>query len=345
MSNLAILEKIDAIAFKKESRFMQALTQALPQAPVVLAPALVRQAITIIKGSEVLQKCSEFSLFNSIAEVAQAGLSLDLHLGQCYLVPFAGIATVIYGYRGLIELARRSGDVNEIVGEIRYEKDKFSISLGSNRQLVHVPADLPASKRGVRLGAYAIADMARSRPVFEYMTADEIERIKGAVIKRAKGKQTVWETENENEMWRKTPIRRLAKRLPQSPALIPFIQAAIRDEYRQQGIHQVVELPPLTNGGGESVPLVEVLREENVVEERQVESPRKSEIKESKPKPDAKISKEQVQKIYNLVADLNLESDMTGKCLKEIGHAGKLADLPADKFTALAQALEKRSKQ
>ena len=345
MSQLAILEKIDSVAFNPKSRFMQTLVQALPQATPILAPALVRQALTIIKGSETLQRCTEFSLFAAIAEVAQAGLSLDLHLGQCYLVPFSGMATVMYGYRGLIELARRSGDVNEIVGEIRYEKDKFSLSLGSDRRLVHVPADLPSSKRGARLGAYAIADMARSRPVFEYMTAEDIEPIKGAVIKRCEGQARPYLGDGERERnVEKNPIRRLAKRLPQTPSLVPFIQASIRDEYRQQGIHQVVELPPLTNGGGESVPMVEVLREENVVEQRQVETPRQSEIKEQKPKPNAKITKEQSQKIFMLVADLNLETDEIGKCLKQIGHAGKLADLPADKFLALAQALEKRSK-
>src|ERR1700731_3946815 len=138
MPTLTVLEKIDSVAFNKNSRFMAALVQALPQTPLVLAPALVRQALTVIKGSDSLQKCTEFSLFTSIAEVAQAGLSLDLHLGQCYLVPFAGICTVMYGYRGLAELARRSGEVDEVVGEIRYAKDEFHLTLGSERRLIHV---------------------------------------------------------------------------------------------------------------------------------------------------------------------------------------------------------------
>ena len=92
MSNLAILEKIDSVAFNPKSRFMSALVQALPQQSIVLAPALVRQALTVIKASAKLQKCSEYSLFTSIAEVAQAGLSLDVHLGQCYLVPFSEVS-------------------------------------------------------------------------------------------------------------------------------------------------------------------------------------------------------------------------------------------------------------
>jgi recombination protein RecT len=351
MSNLAIIEKIDAIAGKKDSRFMQALVQALPQQSIILAPALVRQALTVIKASEALQRATEYSIFTSIAEVAQAGLSLDLHLGQCYLVPFSGVCTVMYGYRGLQELARRSGEVNEIVGEIRFSKDEFHISLGSNRSLVHVPLDAPESKRGERLGAYAIADMVRSRPVFEYMDAEQIERIKNAVIKRTekKGRQSVWQTEHENEMWRKTPIRRLAKRLPQSPALIPFIQASIRDEYRQQGIHQVVELPALDNGHGESIPMAEVLREEKIVEEAPQREARESKIKE-KPQAEVKaeasgpITADQFDQLYGLLPDLKLTMHSCLGIMKKLGHKGAPKQFPAAKFQTLIAELEKARK-
>ena len=351
MANLAILEKIDSVCFNPKSRFMSALVQALPQTPMVLAPALVRQALTVIKASESLQKCSEYSLFTSIAEVAQAGLSLDLHLGQCYLVPFSGVATVMYGYRGLIELARRSGEVNEIVGEIRFSKDQFSITLGSDRKLVHIPLDAPESKRGERLGAYAIADMSRSRPVFEYMDAEQILRIKSAVVKRAKGKTTVWETENENEQWRKTPIRRLAKRLPQSPMMIPFINAAIRDEYRQQGIHQVVEMPSLMNGGPDPIPMVEILKEEKIIEGPPQREARESKIKE-KPKAQQEeeskgpISGEQFEQLYSLLPDLKLSMVDCVAEMKKLGfHSDKQGGpkkFPAGKFLALIEALQNR---
>ena len=327
---------------------MQALVQALPQAPMVLAPALVRQALTVIKASDALQRCSEFSLFTSIAEVAQAGLSLDLHLGQCYLVPFSNVATVMYGYRGLIELARRSGDVSEIVGEIRYSKDEWKLTLGTERKLIHIPFEGPESKRGERLGAYAIAEMLRSRPVFEYMTMEQIEKIKNAVIKRSekKGKQSVWQTENEPEMVRKTPIRRLAKRLPQSPGLIPFIQAAMRDEYRQQGIHQVIDMPPLREPGGDEIPMVEVLRDEKVVEEPREREARESTIKE-KPKAEREaaasgpISGPQFDQLYDLLPHLGLTMMDCVSKMKGLGHKGVPRAFPAAKFNALIKALEK----
>jgi recombination protein RecT len=339
MATLAIIERIESISANPKLKFMQALTQALPPQSMILAPALVRQAITIIKGSDSLQRCSEFSLLTSIAEVAQCGLSLDLHLGQCYLVPFSNVATVMYGYRGLIELARRSGEVLDMVGEIRYSKDQFQIRLGTDRSLMHVPLDAPESKRGERLGAYAIATLARSGTVFEYMDADQILRIRNGVIKRKKSdKPSVWETEHENEMWRKTAIRRLAKRMPQSPALIPFVQAAIRDEYRQQEIRQVVEMPPAIN---------EALAEAEIVETPLQKDARESKIKSkpaAKPTVDATITPEQVKQIQMLVADLNLETTDIGKEAKALGHTGPLAKLPSHLFKPLAEALEKRSK-
>lgn len=354
MSNLAILEKIDAVAFSPKSRFMQALVQALPQQTPVLAPALVRQALTIIKGSEVLQRCTEYSLFTSIAEVAQAGLSLDLHLGQCYLVPFSGVATVMYGYRGLQELARRSGEVNEIVGEIRFSKDEFKIRLGTDRQIFHIPLDKPESQRGEKLGAYAIADMKLSRPVFEYMDAEQILRIKNAVLKRKKtDRKSVWETEHENEMWRKTPIRRLAKRLPQTPSLIPFIQAAQRDEERQQGIHQVVDLPSLHVGpldSSEPVPMAEILKEAKVTEQPPQREARESKIKE-KPKAEQEaaaagpISEDQFDQMYGLLPDLKLTMQNCVSVMKRLGHAGPPKKFPAAKFAALIEALQKAGKK
>jgi len=244
----------------------------------------------------------------------------------------------MYGYRGLAELARRSGEVNEVVGEIRYAKDEFRLTLGSDRKLIHVPLDVPESKRGEWLGAYAIADMKLSRPVFEYMSAEQILKIKNAVVKRAekKGKQSVWQTEHEAEMWRKTPIRRLAKRLPQSPGLIPFIQAAIRDEYRQQGIHQVVEIAP---------EIEHVLAAEKIKEVPPQRDARESPVKEkskAEQKSD-KITKVQVSQIYTLAADLALESTEIPKAMREAGHKGTLAELPANLFMALADNLQKRA--
>jgi recombination protein RecT len=333
MANLAVVDKIEAIAGQPKSRFMLALAQSMPQGVGILPAALVRGALSAIKASESLQRCSEYSLFTSIAEVAQTGLSLDTHLGQAFLVPFSNQATVMYGYRGLCELARRSGEVDDIVGEIVYSKDEFHLALGSHRDLIHVPFSGPPSERGVMLGAYAIAEMRHGRPAFEYMTMEEIDRIKNAVIKRKKSdKPSPWEMEGAvGEMIRKTPVRRLGKRLPQSPSLIPFVQASIRDEYRQAGIVKTVEMTPA----------VEIALEAAEIEPEPENPPakRESQIKE-KPqveKPDTTpITGDQFDQIYKLIADLRLTvADDLIPTMRAMGHKGSPRQFPAAKFQEL----------
>lgn len=327
MANLAIIEKIEAVAVSHKSRFMVALKDSMPQGCGILPAAMVRGALSAIKNSPQLQGCSEYSLFTSIAEVAQTGLSLDVHLGQAYLVPFSGVATVMYGYRGLCELARRSGEVTEIVGELRYAKDQWRISLGTRRELFHVPLDAPPSKRGAILGAYAVAELLHGQPVFEYMTIEEIEKISSAVLKRAKGKPSPWET-NPEEMMRKTPIRRISKRLPQSPSLIPFVQSALRDEYRQAGIINVADITPA---------VAQVLDAENIEPPPPASEP-KSQIKEEKS--DDKITDSQAKDVYTLISDCKLESTDMPKLLAAVGHKGKLVTLPKEKLAALHEKIQ-----
>lgn len=342
MSNLSITDKISGIAFQPKSNFMLALEQCLPPNSPITGPALMRGALQLIKKNVALQKCSEFSLFAAIVEVGQSGLSLDVHLGQSYLVPIAGECQMWLGWRGMVELARRSGEIAEIVSEIRYSKDRFNISYGTARNIEHVPADVPVSKRGAILGAYAIADRivnGNLRPEFEYMDIEQINSIKNVVLKRKKSdKPGAWET-NEDEMIRKTPIRRLAKRLPQSPAMIPLIRAAIRDEYRQQGLDPMIQLP---------APVAEALVDEGIHEPQpEAGKERESQVKEqSKSEQRAdKITKAQVSQIYTLAADLALESTEIPKALREIGHKGKLDELPANLCMALAGNLQKRAEK
>lgn len=332
---LAVVEKIEQVSLQPKSRFMVALAQSMPQGIGLLPAALVRGALSAIKASPSLQKCSEYSLFTSIAEVAQTGLSLDTHLGQAYLVPFSGQATVMYGYRGLIELARRSAEVDEIVGELRYEKDHWAISLGSQRNLTHVPFDGPPSKRGKILGAYAVAELRHGRPMFEYMTAEEIEAIRDPVLKRHKArtdKPSPWET-NGTEMFRKTPIRRLAKRMPQSPSLVNFVAAAIRDEYRQQGM----SVAPIVSAETEKVLDTMGIEPPTPIEERT------SEIHE-KPSTNP-ISANEFDDLYTMMADakLSMEKDLI-PLMKSFGHKGNPKQFPKANLAALIEKIQERKK-
>jgi recombination protein RecT len=185
-------------------------------------------------------KCSPISLMACVLESAQLGLELDRILGHAYIVPFAGEATLIIGYKGFAHLMYQSGAIRSISAEVVRPKDKFARTLGTERQLLHAPALIPDNDDpDTWRGAYAVAHMLVGGTEFEYLEASKIiaarNRSKSWQAWLREKKATPWQTDTE-EMWRKTPIRRLAKRMPVSTTdkRDIILRAVMIDEYGER---------------------------------------------------------------------------------------------------------------
>lgn len=157
------------------------------------------------------------SLIRSVMQSSQLGLEVGGHLGQAYLVPFKGEINLIVGYRGLLSLARRSGEITSINAEIVYEKDEFDLSLGLEPKVIHKP--FLKGERGDPVIVYMSAHFKDGGHHFEWMTIDDVHKIRdnsqGYQAAVRNKKPTPWET-NYEEMVRKTVIRRGWKYLPMS---------------------------------------------------------------------------------------------------------------------------------
>ncbi len=194
---------------------------------------LLRISMTSIQRNPSLLECDPRTLLSVIIQCAQLGLEPDDVMGKAYLVPFKnnkkGTTDVqlIIGYRGLIDLAMRSGSVEAIQARIVYENEPFEFVDGVS--IKHRP--LPPSKRGGKLGVYAVARLKSGTILYEFLWAEEVEAVKKQ-SKSYSSKSSPWHT-HEEEMWKKTAIRRLAKYLPLS---VEFQKAAIVDEYQEAGI-------------------------------------------------------------------------------------------------------------
>jgi recombination protein RecT len=213
----------------------------------------VRVVLQAIAKNPDLLKCDRNSLILAVMEAAQLGLEPTGVLGNAYLVPFWNAkasrfeATLITGYRGLISLVRRSGEVDMIEARLRYKGDVFHIEYGSDPRIDHVP-ELLADKRGPVIGAYMIARVRGSDvPYIEYMTDAELD----AIRKRSRASQHgPWVTD-PGEMQRKTVVRRGIKYLPISV----FVEHAIEIE---DAAEEVAGLPP---GADEQPPTSDPLLE------------------------------------------------------------------------------------
>lgn len=190
-----------------------AMAQALPKHMDV--DRLMRLAMTTIRTTPELRKADVPSLLGAVMQAAQLGLEPGL-MGHCYLLPFKnnkkGITEVqfIIGYKGMIDLARRSGHIQSIYAHAVYENDEFEYELGLDPKLVHKPT--MEADRGQFIGAYAVAHFKDGGYQFEFMPKSEIEKRKGR-SKAASSKFSPWHTDYE-EMAKKTVVRHMWKYLP-----------------------------------------------------------------------------------------------------------------------------------
>jgi recombination protein RecT len=183
-------------------------------------------------------------------QCSQLGLEPNTPLGHAYLIPFEKkkkqgndwvvdkVETqIVIGYKGLIDLARRSGQVISISAHAVHANDHFDYAFGLDERLEHRPA---RSNRGPVTDFYAVAKLVGGGHAFDVMSAEEVNEIRNASqnYKFARDKsKTVWGQHYE-EMGRKTVLRRLFKYLPVS---IELASASALDEIGAVGKSQALD--------------------------------------------------------------------------------------------------------
>lgn len=173
---------------------------------------LYQMYVSTINREPQLANCSVESVLSCFMKCAALGLepsNVD-GLGRAYILPYGNKnyrtgqkeATLIIGYKGMIDLARRSGQIRDISARAVHEGDEFTYSYGLNEDLRHVPC----AKPGKLTHVYMIANFKDGGHYFQVMNADEIE----AAAKRSPsyGKAvSPWKSDYE-AMAKKTVIRR-----------------------------------------------------------------------------------------------------------------------------------------
>lgn len=172
---------------------------------------LIRLAVTALHNNTTLQSCSMISIANSVMLSAQLGLEVNNGLGHAYLVPYSGVCTFQPGYRGLIDLAYRSGTVKDIQAHLVYDNDEFDYQLGDDPRLKHKPC--VKGERGDWYGGYSVVKMNDGEVSFYYMSRAEIDAVRDKCSQSWSGnyrKKSPWFTWPE-EMAKKTIVKRHLK--------------------------------------------------------------------------------------------------------------------------------------
>jgi recombination protein RecT len=215
-----------ALDYLNNGKFKEQLAAALPK--FLDTDHFIRSAITEFRLNPQLAECSVPSVLGYFMQAAACGLEPASMLGQCYPVPFNNKKTgqkeaqFICGYRGMLSIARRSGEIASVDAQIVHEKDTFEIEYGLEPKLVHKPC--LTGDPGPMIGAYVVVRFKGDgvEPLMKYMPKSEIDSHR----KRSKASgYGPWATDYD-EMAKKTVFRSVFKWLPIS---IEQIQATTTD--------------------------------------------------------------------------------------------------------------------
>lgn len=212
------------------------IAAALPS--MVSSERFQRVALTAFSSNPKLQECDPVSFLAAMMESAQLGLEPNTPLGQAYLIPFnskEGMKVQFQlGYKGLLELAQRSGKIKTLYAHEVRENDVFDIDYGLNQTLTHKP--LLKGSRGEVIGYYAVYHLDTGGNSFVFMTKDEI--LDHAKKFSKTFKFGPWQTDFD-AMAKKTVIKQLLKYAPLS---IEMQRAVTSDETVKSKIDEDMSL-------------------------------------------------------------------------------------------------------
>lgn len=195
-----------------------------------------------IESNPELLKCRPASLMGAFMEAAGLGFYPGNFSGDCYIIPYKDMAQFQIGYRGLKTLAYRSG-ILRAGTDVVHENDEFKEELGTVQRLTHNRAK---GERGKAIGAYAWAEITPKNIAFQYLTEEQILKIKD-LSQASKSNYSPWNSKQDPEkwMWQKTAWKQLAKMIPTSDKLD---RAIYLDNVSERGGYiqaegEIVEVP------------------------------------------------------------------------------------------------------
>lgn len=220
-------------AAKAEKKTMQAYIKAMEPAikkalPSVITPErFTRMVLSALSSTPKLAECSPQSFLAAMMTAAQLGVEPNTALGQAYLLPYRNHGQMEcqfqLGYKGLIDLAYRSGEVSVIQAHTVYENDVFEYELGMDPKLRHVPAK---ADRGEAVAYYAMFKTKDGGYGFEVMSVDDVQRHAQRYSKSYGSGSSPWRS-NFDEMAKKTVLKRALK---YAPLKSDFVRCVAQDE-------------------------------------------------------------------------------------------------------------------
>lgn len=191
---------------------MPQIKKALPS--VLTGERFGRMVLTALSSNPQLQQCTPASFMGAMMQAAQLGVEPNTPLGQAYMIPYRNHGQLEcqfqLGYKGLIDLAYRSGEVTDIFAHAVHENDTFEYELGLTEKLRHVPA---LTDRGKVILYYAVFHTKSGGHGIAVMSVEDIQNHAKQYSKAANSNFSPWKT-NFDAMAKKTVLKQCLKYAP-----------------------------------------------------------------------------------------------------------------------------------
>lgn len=218
-------------------------TSALPKA--IKPERFQSMVLTAVNTNPKLMACDPLSVVASALQSAQLGLEPNTPLGQAYLIPYEErklingtwqtVRTVCnfqVGYRGLITLAFRSGELQCLDAQEVYANDDFDFEYGLNMTLKHIPATHNRKQPGENpthyYAVYKLKNGGQGMAVMTYEDVVEHAKKFSKTYSKKTGKFSGPWADNFDAMAKKTVLLKLMKYMPMA-ADSPLARAATVD--------------------------------------------------------------------------------------------------------------------
>lgn len=210
------------------------------------AGAYISSVMIVVKESKQLQECALDSIYVTALRAATLKLSVDPATGQAYVVPFKGRATLVVGYKGLYDMAVRTGKYRYInVGPI-YEGMEVEENPITGFHTITRTGTLNKQKIIGWIGAFEMNPSRGQVTGFGktiYMTVEEIHAHAKEYSKSYSDPRSPWQTET-HKMERKTVLRLLIRRWGYlDPADVQELEQIEKEEPIIDGNEEVYNIP------------------------------------------------------------------------------------------------------
>ena len=226
------------------------------------ADSFKRNLTALVTNNVNLQKCEPYSIMYAATKATVLDLPLDSSLGFAYVVPFdnhkksISVAQFQIGYKGLIQLAIRSGQYAKInVTDIREgEIINYDITSGEYELKKYATFEEYESRYSKKIVGYmAFLKLNNGFEKYSYWSIDKIKQHAQRYSKSYNSSHSVYKT-NESEMYAKTVLKNLLNKWGilsiEMTDAIKYDQAVISEtgfEYLDNPINDTVDNDTETN--------------------------------------------------------------------------------------------------